>query len=170
MLTQPIMNKAANEDNKFGITKQAYLPTDPIQAVHTIIRLSRKIIDVAQREGQALAMDDMIGFSAVQDEKEQLSIEYERASTEFHTRLEEFRGVDKALIAQMDKLQREIGEHAEQNNKMIARIVENATHKTQTTLYEAQQIAQNQHVVFPASTAQKTETADSKNATAGSNA
>lgn len=143
MLTTPGLN------NKAAKKEAPCLPQDPVQAVHTIMRLSRKIIDVVERESQSLAMDDMIGFGALQDYKHALSLEYQQICGEFHTRLEEFRRVDPALMNQMDKLQHEIGERSRHNNKIIQKIRERATKKTQTTLYEAQEIAQNTHIVFP---------------------
>lgn len=149
MHNMPHQPKPANQSNALAAVKNPYLETNAVQAVHTLMRLSRKIIDVASRESQSIAMDDMIGFHALQDEKEKLSFEYQQACGEFHKRLSDFRRVDPALISQLEKLQEEIGSLSRANNEAIKRIGEAAGKRTEATLLEAQELAQNVHIRYP---------------------
>lgn len=125
------------------------LPEDATQAINTLIRLTKSLCLMADREASAIAHDDMMALAILQDEKTKLAEQYMRACEEFRNRIEEFRGVDAALIGRLEKLQKELGERAHSNNESAGQLYNNAKARTQSSLLAAQEIGQSVHVRYP---------------------
>ncbi len=128
---------------------KAILPEDSTQAINTLIRLTKSLCLMADREASAIAHDDMMALAILQDEKTGLAEQYIQACEEFRDRIEEFRGVDKALIGRLEKLQNELGERAHTNNASAEQLYNNAKARTQSSLLAAQEIGQTVHVKYP---------------------
>ena len=128
------------------VTPIAILPSDPDSAVNALIKVTQNLLNMADKEEQALAQNDMLAFAILQDEKETISERYTRLSAEFRERLVEFRTVNKATIDRLDNLQKLLGEKTRQNNETVSAIYNRAKAKTENTLLAAQEIAQNVHV------------------------
>ena len=124
------------------------LSNDPTAAIRQLITLSRKLCQFADQETNALAMGDMMRFAYSQQDKEKLAQEYTAASEEFRARLEQFRGVDKTLLNELDKLQSELKKKSEDNNVIIRQLRDRAITNTKGTLFAAQELGQR--VTFPA--------------------
>ena len=125
------------------------LPTDSRQALLELIKITQKLVEMADREAQALAQDDMLSFAILQDEKSFITERYIRLCEEFHERVQEFRGVDDTMLNRLDSLQKSLGDKSRANNEIVHEIYTRAQTKTQDTLLAAQEIAQNVSVSFP---------------------
>lgn len=122
--------------------EDTFLPRDANQALRELIRLSRRLVDFSDQEGQALIKNDHLQFALVQQDKERLAEQYMRASEEFRGRIEDFRTADKGLLMQLDRLQAELKEKAANNNETIDRVATRARANTQSTLFSAQEMGQ----------------------------
>lgn len=127
----------------------AILPEDSAQAINTLIRLTKSLCLTADREASAIAHNDIMALAILQDEKEGLADQYMKACEEFRNRVEDFRGVDKALIGRLEKLQNELGERAHSNNTSAEQLYNNAKARTQSSLLAAQEIGQNCCINYP---------------------
>ena len=94
----------------------------PAAAVQRLIQVSQKLVDIGERETQALLQNDIMTFSILQDEKESVTSQYTAASNDFRSRLEDFRGVEKNLLGRLETLQKNIAEKARSNNTIIMRM------------------------------------------------
>jgi len=130
------------------------LPTERVQALNTLIKATQSLINLADREAQALAQNDMVGFHIMQDEKQYLTQRYERLSVEFRARIEEFRGSDRGLLDRLEKLQILLGERTKNNSDVVVNIRDRAQQKTQNSLLTVQELAQQKSVRFGAHTGQ----------------
>ncbi len=128
------VKKAAQQDGVLG--------KDVNLALRELVRLSKKLIEFADQETQALLVNDHITFAFTQKDKESLSGRYAKASEEFRSRLDEFRHADKGILMQLDGLQRTLKEKTANNNDMIAQIKKRASANTQSTLFAAQELGQ----------------------------
>ncbi len=126
------------------------LPQDPATAVQRLLNLTQTLINMAERETQALLQNDILTFSILQDEKEILAGSYERASQDFRSRLNMFRGIDKALLNRLETAQKELGEKTTHNNGMVERLHITAKQNTQKTLLSVQELGQQRPVRFDA--------------------
>lgn len=124
------------------------LPQEKTQAMQRLIKLTRDLIDLGERESQALAQNDMLSFAIIQDEKALMAEQYAAASTEFRTRLPEFRGMNDALVKRLSDFQHELGDITSQNNRTVEGIYERTKDRTQKTLEEANEISQEKRVAF----------------------
>lgn len=102
------------------------LPAQPVNAIQQLIRISQNLINVAEKETQALLLNDMLAFAIIQHEKEKLAAQYVTASEEFRNRIEDFRKIDPALIRRLEKLQRDLGEKTHGNNGLVDQIRQRA--------------------------------------------
>ncbi len=118
------------------------LSNEKTQAIQQLIKLTDNLANLAERESQAIAQNDMVSFTILQDEKALIAEHYAAAAQEFRNRLPEFRGMNPALLDRLETLQIRLGEATRQNNKAIKRIHDNAQKRTQTTLIDAQEIGQ----------------------------
>lgn len=126
------------------------LPQEKTQAVQHLIKLTRGLIDLGEREAQALAQNDMLSFAVIQDEKEMMAEHYAQASTEFRGRIAEFRGINAALIQRLSDFQTELGDVTAQNNRTVEGIYERTKSRTRKTLEEASEISREKKVAFDA--------------------
>lgn len=129
-----------------NITK--LLSDKPETAMQELIKITRRLVNLAGRETQALATNDLMSFAIMQDEKAQLAERYIEMSREFRARVEEFRGVDAALLDRLDALQKELADVFKDNNKAVNRIAGYAREATRSTLLSAQELAQKCPVEF----------------------
>lgn len=120
----------------------------PAATVQRLIQVSQKLVDIGERETQALLQNDIMTFSILQDEKETVTNQYTAASNDFRARLEDFRGVEKNLLSRLESLQRNIAEKAHSNNTIILRMKERAELSTQKTLLMAQEFGQQKRSRF----------------------
>ncbi len=116
-----------NNDNR----KKPALPLHPVAAIQQLIRISQSLMTLAERETQALLVNDMLAFSIMQYEKEKLSGEYVKASESFRNRLEEFRTTEPNLLSRLEKLQRDLSEKMAANNTIVERMRLNAEARAQ---------------------------------------
>ena len=126
------------------------LPQDKMQALNALIRVTQNLLDMAEKEAQVLAQNDMLAFAILQDEKQSVSERYVRLSAEFRERVDQFRGSDKSTLDRLDNLQKLLGEKTRQNNAIVKEMYERSKAKTETTLLAAQEIGQQVHVRMPA--------------------
>ncbi len=125
------------------------LPQDPRQAILELIKVTQKLVDIAEREAQALAQDDMLSFAILQDEKAYISERYVKLSEEFRGRLNDFRGTDKTMLDRLDKLQVTLGKKSRENNAIVGEMYTRSKTRTQHTLLAAQEIGRNVHITYP---------------------
>jgi len=127
---------------KSGDADDGILAVEKTQAMQQLIKITHSLVDLAERESQALAQNDMISFSILQDEKALIAEHYAKASEEFRSRLPEFQGMNPALIDRLDSMQRRLGEASRQNNAAVERIYNQSKENTQSTLISAQELGQ----------------------------
>jgi hypothetical protein len=125
------------------------LPAQPESALQHLCRLSQSLLDLAERESQALVHKDMLAFAVLQDEKEVLSHKYLGASQEFRRRLNEFRRVPKTALQRLEDLQVKLGERTDDNNALINQIRDQAERRTQDSLLLAQEYGMSGRSTFP---------------------
>ena len=118
------------------------LPQDPNQCIQRLTKISQALMDLAERESQALVINDMMSFSILQDEKDMLASQYMKASEEFRERVQEFRRVDRSLLDRLEKLQTKLGEKTHSNNALVSQMRKRAQTKTQKTLLTVQEMGQ----------------------------
>jgi hypothetical protein len=135
-----------------NIIKMTMLPTDVGQALKVMIQISERLLDITERETQALVRSDNVAFSILQNEKESQSVKYAKASSEFRTRLEEFKVCDKGLLVRLENLQKELGEKTQSNKEIITRMFSSSKKHTKETLLTVQELAQKSPVSFSALT------------------
>ena len=118
------------------------LPLSATAAIQRLIQVSQKLVDLSERETQALLQRDMLAFAILQDEKESIAGQYTKASEEFRSRLDDFRTVEKSLLNRLELLQKNLAEKAHGNNAMVAQMKQRAEAGTQKTLLMAQEFGQ----------------------------
>lgn len=111
-------------------------------AMREMIRISEKLVYIAEDETHSLVRGDLMQFAVAQKEKEKLSSRYTKASEEFRGRIEDFKKADKALVQKLDTLQNEIKQKTECNNRMIDQIKQKSMANTKATLMTAQDLGQ----------------------------
>jgi len=149
------MNKHSHTQNieqKAGAAPAAvpFLPQDKSKALNLLIRLTQNLSNLADREAMALAQNDMLTFSILQDEKNLVAEQYMGASEELRLNLSMYRGADPALLDRLQNLQNDLGTKTKDNNETVHRIYNNAQAKTQSSLITAQALGQEKYVQFPA--------------------
>ncbi len=118
------------------------LPTERTQALNTLIRATQALVELSDKETQALAQSDMLSLNILQDEKEFLIARYQKLSQEFRDRLEDFRDADRGLLDRLEKMQLLLGEKAHGNNDTVIDIRDRSQRRTQSSLFAAQELAQ----------------------------
>ncbi len=124
------------------------LPRERTQALQHLIKLTKNLANLAERESKALTQNDMLSFAILQDEKVLIAERYAKASEEFRNRLPEFRGIDGALLNRLQGLQEQLGEVSRQNNEVVKRLYERSRENTQATLLNAQELGQSKKITF----------------------
>lgn len=97
------------------------LSSDPVRATHELIGILGALGGIIDEESNTLASGNSIGFVALQEVKERAADTYQKAAAEFRQRLEEFRKVDKTLIARLEITQRDFAERARTNLEILDR-------------------------------------------------
>ena len=124
------------------------LPQDRTIMLNTLIRLTQNLSNLADREAQALAQNDMLTFAILQDEKTLVAEQYASTSEEFRTNINFYRGVDANLLDRLDALQKDLGEKTRSNNDVVTQIYNRAQDRTQNSLLAAQELGQDQRIRF----------------------
>ncbi|MGQ0527382.1 MAG: hypothetical protein ACT4OY_05045 [Alphaproteobacteria bacterium] len=148
------------QNNKPNQTKPARnefagLPASSI--MHHLIGHSQKLVDLSDKETQALVQNDMLAFAILQYEKDSLTTKYVGISKEFRSRLEEFRHLDRGHLNKLEALQKTLSEKSHANNAIIAKLKHRIEKNTHQTLLAAQEIAQTRHIHFEKSVQQQGE-------------
>lgn len=129
--------------------KSVTLPSEPQEALQQLIQISEKLLMLTQKEAEALALNDLLGFAIMQGEKEVLVNTYVDTSAAFRNRIEDFRQVDPELLDKLNNIQKKLGKLSRQNNDVVAKVKRHSQNKTQKTLLTAQELAQTHPVYFP---------------------
>lgn len=98
------------------------LPQDPTDAVKHLIRIAEQLVDIMEKEGRAMTMQDGVSFTAAQEDKTRLADSYHQAAEEFKQRLMDFRSVDRALLDKLDAVQRALLEKSKENMDVMDRL------------------------------------------------
>ena len=145
-MSQPAINKKPENKSTAQQTAPAtikILPHQPIEAVKVVIKVTERLLDLSERETQALVHNDAIRLDIIQDEKEILAGHYATAAQEFRARLNEFRRLDRNLLGKLESIQNELGEKMKQNTDLIEMMYLRSRRNTQQTLFNAQEIGQD---------------------------
>lgn len=132
----------ANKKHNFDGT----LPANTNDAINIISTLTEGLLTLAERETQALVQNDLIQFAVLQHEKDIVADQYNSACQQFSNRLEEFRSTDRSVLDTLERLQIELGNKVKSNNKIVARMRDDAKEKTSTSLLTVQELAQSHPV------------------------
>ena len=127
---------------------KAVLPEDQSMALNMLIRLTQNLSSLADREAQALAMNDMLTFTILQDEKAIVTQQYMKASEEFRSNINVYRGAEPGLLNRLERLQIDLGEKTKNNNDVVNTIYNRAQTRTQSSLLAAQEFGQDQRIRF----------------------
>lgn len=119
-------------------------------SLNALIRLTQNLSNLADREAQALAQNDMLAFAILQDEKTLVAEQYMNASEEFRSNINMYRGAEPGLLDRLERLQRDLGEKTRTNNDTVQNIYGQAQARTQSSLLAAQEFGQDQRVRFDA--------------------
>lgn len=103
--------------------QEKLLSSDPRQAVEEMIKLTEELIARIEIETNAVAINDGTTFSMNEVNKEHVAELYQKGADEFRARLNEFRGVDKALLAKLEEAQSSLGQSTKNNLKMLEKVI-----------------------------------------------
>ncbi len=123
-------------------------PMNATAAIQRLIQVSQKLVDLSERETQALLQRDMLAFAILQDDKEPITQQYTKASEEFRARLDDFRSVEKNLLGRLEDLQKTLAEKSQGNNVMVMQMQKHSESNTHKTLLMAQEFGQQKRVRF----------------------
>ena len=140
----------ANKKEKATVTT---LAANPNTALREMITHTKALIEFADMEMRALIQNDMMQLFVLQSEKDRLAQNYTQASSDFRTRVDDFKQADKGLLNQLEKLQDDLNKKTNENNKMIQQAYQKSRSKTQDTLLSVQELAQSHPVRFEDDTA-----------------
>lgn len=134
--------------NRRKESQKGFLPESAAQAVQRLTKISQALLDLSERETQALVQNDMFTFSILQDEKELLASQYTKASEEFRSRLEEFRKIDRNLLNRLENIQKKLAEKTQGNNIIVTQMRQRAEKNTHKTLITAQELGQKKPLSY----------------------
>lgn len=129
------MQQANNSTNNI-------LPADKTQALNLLIRITQNMIHLAEKESQTLVQNDLLSFAIMQDEKALMAEHYVRVSEEFRTKINSYRGADKALLNRLEAAQKQLHEITSNNNIVVNGIYNRSRANTQSALLAAQEFGQ----------------------------
>lgn len=101
---------------------QKILPAKPHDAIKAMIAITNELNQMMIKEEKALATQDSISLVILESDKEEKSVQYARAATEFRERMEEFRGIDDLLLNQLEQTQMALGTRAKNNMQQLANL------------------------------------------------
>lgn len=130
------------QNNKAPHLAGSILPADKSQALNLMIRITQNLIHLAERESQTLVQNDLLSFAILQDEKALMADHYVRTSEEFRSKINSYRGVDKALLMRLENAQKQLHEITSNNNIAVENVYERAKAQTQSALITAQEFGQ----------------------------
>ena len=81
------------------------LPADPTAAVEMLIEITARMKAVMEEEARSIVRGSEAAMQDVESLKNKILPQYEQAAAEFSQRVEEFRGVRKSLLDEMQGLQ-----------------------------------------------------------------
>ncbi len=123
-------------------TSTEVLPRQPVDAVLTVIKVTQSLLNLAERETQALLQNDALHLGIMHSEKEKLSERYAATAKEFRNRLNDFRRIDRGLLDKLEKAQVALAAKMSENRELIKQMYLRAQSNTQSTLFNAQEIGQ----------------------------
>jgi len=100
------------------------LSSDPRQAVEEMIKLTDGLAHLIENESAAVATNDGTTFTTNEMIKEPAIEAYESAAIEFRSRINEFRQVDKSLIAKLEEAQESLKGSTLSNLKLLEKFQE----------------------------------------------
>lgn len=140
------MQPAIQHDNASGHSDDALL--------QSLIRTTRLLISLTQREIQALEARDFPVFVDAQKDKAGMTRDYADACQDFQNNIERFRDTSPAMLSRVEALQTELGKLSERSNTLVKQVFTPAHGivaqdntrpiHTQATLLSAQEIGQGQ--------------------------
>ncbi len=98
------------------------LSKDPRQAIEEMITITEELVARVEIETSAVATNDGTTFTMNEMNKEHVADLYAKAAQEFHERIDEFRKVDKALIAKLEAAQKSLGQSTKNNLKLLEKL------------------------------------------------
>lgn len=120
----------AGQKKKGNTIKMYQLPEGAAPAIKALSDVTKELIHMTDRETQALAVSDMLGFAVLQNEKDMLADKYEQFYNQFARRIEEFRGTDNATLDKLNALQIELNQKSRMNGNTVEQISARAKAKT----------------------------------------
>lgn len=111
-----------NQQSEQQQTPSDILPENPMQAIKALTDTVKELIVIMDREAHALATNDVLTLTSIEDEKDFLAIRYEKLATEFKNRTADFKAIDMMLIEQLGKLQNELAEKTASNMQTLDRL------------------------------------------------
>lgn len=151
------MTQPNNQDASANV-----LPDQPVPALEAMLKITENMIDLSERETQALVHGDMLAFAILQDEKNVMANDYTQASNEFRQRIEQFRGQDPELIDKLEQAQNRLGQKAKSNNKIVEGMKTKSQEKTKNHLFTVQELAQRFPVIIDGKPVNNTQSANNQ--------
>ncbi len=99
--------------------RNSILPDDRTSAMQIMTGLTRQMLEFALEETKLLKQKDAATLTRIQKGKELRAAGYEQAATEFKNRINEFKGMDEALIGKLEALTKELGHATRANQTLI---------------------------------------------------
>ena len=140
--------RTPNSKDKANQIALKALPANAAAAVQQLIRISQSLLTIAEKETQALLLNDMLAFAILQYEKEKIAEQYTKASEEFRNRLDEFRSTNPVLLNKLEKLQKELSEKATGNNTLVEHARQRAEAATQRSLKNIADMSSKKRIRF----------------------
>lgn len=99
------------------------LPDEPDAAMKKMIELTQECLALAESEDEKITRNDMVQFAVNEQNKVPAFAMYEAAAAEFRERIDSFQGkVNPMLVTELQRLQLELRERAENNNIRLEQI------------------------------------------------
>jgi hypothetical protein len=105
--------------------KTHILSKEPRQAIEEMIKITEELVARMEIETSAVATNDGTTFTMNEMNKEHVADLYTQAAHEFHARIDEFKTVDKTLIAKLEKAQKSLGQSTKNNLALLKKLQEN---------------------------------------------
>lgn len=106
------------------MTKQI-LDDEPRKAVEDMLKITEELMARLEIETNALATNDGTTFTMNEMDKEHVAEIYQQAAGEFHSRLLEFKRVDKKLIQKLNAANASLKSSTKSNIRVLDKIQEN---------------------------------------------
>lgn len=110
-----------NQQQEDSYVPTNVLPENPMQAIKLITDTVKELIAVMDKEAHALATNDVLTLTSIEDEKDFLAVRYEKLALQFKERVSEFKSLDPMLIQQLNQLQADLADKTESNMQTLDR-------------------------------------------------